>query len=129
MDFEVIFVFFALSLLSFFNCRNSTIGMIVRIGINMRFYPKHYKVLHRKLKNFFRIKNTTIPKFLFYELFVSILFAILGPINTGIYLCFNENKELVGNLLMLHIILIIINLIYLFCNKFNNFLLLSRKDK
>lgn len=115
MDFEVIFVFFALSLLSFFNCRNSTKGMIVRLGINMRFYPKHYKVLHRKLKRFFRIKNTTIPQFLFYELFVSILFAILGPINTIIYLCYN-NKELVGHLIMLHIILIIINFIYFAIN-------------
>lgn len=112
MDFRIFFMFFAISLLSFFNCRNSAAGMITEIGINKRFYPEHYTVLPKKLKKLLRIKNTTVPKFLLYELFVSLLFALLFTINTAICLCFNGNKDIVGILIMIHTVLIIINLFY-----------------
>jgi len=112
MDFRIFLCFFAISLLSFFNCRNSAAGMITEIGINKRFYPKHYTVLPKKLKKLLRIKNTTVPKFLLYELFVSLLFALLFPINTVICLCFNGNKDIVRILIMIHTVLIIINLFY-----------------
>ena len=112
MDCGLILLIFTFTLLSFFNCKNSTIGMINEIGINNRFYPKKYTTLPSSMRSFFNIRNKTIPKFLFCELIISILFAILGPIYIIIYLYCNGNNSVGGCLLLFHAILIIINLVY-----------------
>lgn len=65
MDSWFIFAFLAFTLLSSFNCRNSTKGMIDQIGINKRFYPKQYITLQSSIRKIFNIKNNAIPKFLF----------------------------------------------------------------
>ncbi len=112
MDVWFIFAFVAFTLLSFFNCRNSTIGMINEIGINARFYPKQYTTLPNSIRKFFNIKNKEIPKFLFCELIISILFAILGPIYIIVYLCCDGNNGVGGMLLLFHAGLILVNLVF-----------------
>ena len=104
--------FIVFTLLSFFNCRNSTVGMIDEIGMNDRFYPKQYIILTSKTRKIFNIKSRVIPKYLYYELLISTLFALLGPIYIIIYLCCDENNSVGGLLLLFHSILIITNLIY-----------------
>ena len=112
MDISLFFAFIAYTLLSYFNCRNSTIGMINEIGINNRFYPKRYMTLPRKMRRLFSINNKLIPKYLFCELIISIIFVALGPIYIIIYLCYNGDNSVGGILLLFHSGLIIINLIF-----------------
>lgn len=112
MSIWFIFAFIGFTLLSFFNCRNSTKGMIDEIGINNRFYPKGYMTLPRITRRFFGVKTKVIPKFLFWEFIVSVLFLALGPIYIIIYLCCNETSRVGGILLLFHTSLIIINLFF-----------------
>lgn len=106
------FIFLGISFLSFFTFRNSTVGMIERTGTNTRYYPKHYIVPQRWVKKLFGIKDRVIPKYLYRELFLSIFFAILGPINIAIYVCAGSNKDIGGWLVMLHVCLMLSNTIY-----------------
>ena len=112
MDIEFVFVFIAFVILSCFNCRNSAKGMITEIGINERFYPKKYKPLTSCMRQFFNINCKMIPKFLYFELIISILFAILVPIYIMIYFCFDKNNRVLGVLWLFHVCLIIINSVY-----------------
>ena len=112
MSVSFVFLIIAYTLLSFLNCRNSTIGMINEIGINNRFYPKGYMTLPRKIRRLFSINNKLIPKFLFSELIISILFVTLGPIYIIIYLCCDGENSVGGILLLFHSSLIIINMLF-----------------
>lgn len=86
--------------------------MIDQIGINKRFYPKQYITLQSSIRKIFNIKNNAIPKFLFCELIISILFAILGPIYIIVYLCCDGNNGVGGILLLFHAGLILVNLAF-----------------
>lgn len=112
MDIEFVFISVAFVILSCFNCRNSAIGMIGEIGINERFYPQKYKTLTRGMRKFFNINYKMIPKYLFCELIISILFAMLAPIYIIIYLCFGKNINVLGGLLLFHVCLIIADRIF-----------------
>jgi len=104
-------VFVGLALLSFFYCRNSAIGML-KIGINQRYYPKHYIAPHRWMKKLYKFKESSIPKYLFVEFYMAIIFAVLGPINFLVFLFANSNNTTAGILIMIHSCLIILNSVF-----------------
>lgn len=112
MDFGYVFMFLGISILSSLNCKNSAMGMIERIGINSRYYPKHYIIPKRWIRNFFQIKPRVIPRYLYFELLVSIFFLILGLLNLVIFIAVGCDKSITGILIMFHICLIIINMIF-----------------
>lgn len=112
MNTKIILMFLAISVLSFFNCKNSTIEMIKEIGINSRYYPKRYVVVHRGLRKTFRIKQSRIPRYLYFELIIAIVFAVLGLINSVIACFFHFDKKIVGILTMIHVCLIILNMLF-----------------
>lgn len=109
----VLLAFGGLSALSFFDCRNSTIGMISKIGINKRYYPQKYIALSPRLAKTFGIKQEKIPKYLRFELYMAIVFAAMFPISVLAYLCF-RNVEVVCIMVLTHAVLIIANAMY-FC--------------
>ena len=112
MNMKIVLMFFTISLLSFLNCRNSAIGMINKVGINSRYYPKRYIVIQRWMKRIFRIKQSKIPRYLYIELIIAVVFATLGLANSIIAFCGNFHKEIVGILIMIHVCLIIFNMIF-----------------
>lgn len=112
MESELIFFYLGITVLSFMNCRNSTVGMIKEIGIDSRYYPKHYIIPKRWMRNFFHINQRTIPRYLYFELLVSLSFLILGLLNTAIFIAVDCDKPITGILFMSHICLIIINMIF-----------------
>lgn len=87
-DFELIFFYLGATVLSCVSCRNSTVGMIKEIGINprSRYYPKHYITPKRWMRNIFHIKQRVIPRYLYFELLVSLFFLILGLLNTVLFI-------------------------------------------
>lgn len=113
MDFGYIFMFLGISILSSMNCKNSSIGMIESVGISSRHYPKWYIRPARWVRKLFNIKHQhEIPRYLYFELFLSIFFALLGPINLIICAATHCNPSVVGILLMFHACLIIINMVF-----------------
>ncbi len=111
MHYQYIFVCLAYSLLAFFSCRNMTLRMIEKIGINCKFYPQKFIVLPFKTRKIFKINQKTIPRYLFFELFLSIFFLLLGPINL-IFLFAFKTKETAGILILFQSCLIVINIFY-----------------
>ena len=107
-----ILMLLGISLLSFFNCRNSTVGMIKEIGVNSRYYPQRYTVIPRWMKKLFRIKQSKIPKYLYAELIMAIIFALLGLVNSIVACCVNFDKQTVGILVIAHCCLIIFNAMF-----------------
>lgn len=112
MAFELILFYLGFSVLSCMACRNSTVGMIEEIGINSRYYPKHYIIPKRWMKNLFHIKQRVIPRYLYFELLVSLFFLSLGLINIVIFIAVGCEKPINGILIMFHCCLIIINTIF-----------------
>ena len=76
------FMYFCFSLLSSLRTRNSAIGLISEIGTVSRYYPKWYIAPARWVKRLFKIKRRLIPRFIYFELFLSLFYAALCPINT-----------------------------------------------
>ena len=111
MDFGYIFMFFAIAFLSSMECKNSAIVMIENVGKTSRHYPKWYIRPARWVRKLFNIKHQhEIPRYLYFELFLSIFFALLGPINLIICAATHCNPSVVGILLMFHASLISINM-------------------
>lgn len=105
-------MFFGIAVFSFLNCRNSAVGMIKEIGTNSSYYPKHFIILKSRMKKLFKIKDRVIPRYLYFELLLSLFFLLLGPVNTLICIAVDCNKTVSGILLMFHVCLIIINMIF-----------------
>lgn len=106
IDFDFIFICLAVSFLSFWTVRNSALGMIKRIGYNSRYYPKFYKTPSKWMQKIFALKNNPIPKFLYAELYMSIIFGVIGPVNAIISLI-DYSQKVVGIILITHMCLII----------------------
>ena len=113
-DFELIFFYLGATVLSCVSCRNSTVGMIKEIGITprSRYYPKHYITPKRWMRNIFHIKQRVIPRYLYFELLVSLFFLILGLLNTVLFIAVVCDKSITGILIISHICLITINMIF-----------------
>lgn len=109
----VIFFFFTYSLFSFLTLKNASIGAMKEIGINSRFYPKEFIVPPYWIKKVFKIKQKTIPKYLVFELFLSVFFLTLGPVNVIVFFLF-QTKRMFITQAMFQSCLIVLNFIYFF---------------
>ena len=87
--------------------------LIEEIGISSRHYPKHYVVPKRWIRNIFHIKEHKIPRFLNFELLLSLFFLALGPLNIVICIAVDGDKFISGMLVMFHSCLIIVNVIFI----------------
>ena len=105
MDAGYILIFLGISALSSLSCRNSAIGMINRTRENQKCSvttPHWLKVL-------FGIRRRYIPRYLCFELLLSLVFAMLGPINLVIFAISGFSADIAGVLVMIHVSLIILN--------------------
>ena len=111
MDSELILIFLGISILSSMNCKNSAIGMIERIGTNSRHYPSGYIVPPKWVRTVFKLTQRLIPRYLYYELILSLFFAVLGPVNLIVCFITDSSANIVGVLIMLHVCLVVVNMI------------------
>lgn len=112
MDLSVLFIFFGIATLSHLTTKNFAKGMIKEIGVNRRYYPKHYAIPRRWIRKVFELEKREIPRFICNEFVVSLFFALLGPLNALIFILSSGNAALVGILGMIHICMILIHFIY-----------------
>lgn len=98
---------------SFLAFKIAAMKLIEEIGISSRHYPKHYVAPKRWIRNIFHIKEHKIPRFLNFELLLSLFFLTLGPLDIVIYAAVDGDKFISGMLVMFHMCLIIINSIFL----------------
>lgn len=112
MKFDYFFLFLGISILSSASCRNSALGMVRKIGVSSSSYPRGYIHCSKRVKRIFKIKSNKIPRYLYFELLVSIVFAFLCPINFLISLINDYNSNVVGLLVIVHASLIILNFMY-----------------
>ena len=105
-------MFLGISILSSMNCKNSALGMIERIGTNTKHYPKGYIAPAKWVRRLFKVKQLFIPRYLYFELILSLFFAGLGPVNLMICILVDCAPDIVGILVMLHICLVIFNMIF-----------------
>ena len=110
---ECIYLYSALAFLSCVSFRNTTVALIEEIGISSRHYPKHYVAPKRWIRNIFHIKKHKIPRYLYFELLLSLFFLALGPLNIVICVAVDGENFVSGMLVMFHSCLIIINSIFL----------------
>lgn len=108
---DILFVFLGLAGISFYHCENLTVEMIKKVGTIIQHYPKRYIVPKRWMRKIFGINQQMVPRYLYYELFVSIAFAVLGPIYLILISCFG--KEVGGILILSHMCFVILNTSYI----------------
>ena len=113
MDLGWIYVYLGMAVLSFLTFKNLAVGQIEEIGISSRYYPKHYVAPKRWIKNIFHIKKHRIPRFLNFELLLSLFFLALGPLNIVIYTAVDGDKFIGGMLVMFHSCLALINMVFI----------------
>ena len=109
MDAGYILIFLGISALSSLSCRNSAIGMIKRT--NSTCCQKRSVTTPNWLKVLFGIRQHHIPRYLYFELLLSLVFAMLGPINLVIFTIADFSSNIAGVLVMIHISLIILDAI------------------
>lgn len=110
---ELFFVYLGLSFLSSLGSRNSAIGLISEIGTVSRYYPKWYIAPARWVKNLFKIKRRLITRFIYFELFLSLFYAALCPINTLISVIVGFVSVVCVVLLMIHVALITFDTVFI----------------
>ena len=112
MDFGSIFMFLGIALLSGLSCKNAAIGMIGQINTVSRYYPKHYMAPGRRMKKLFKLSQRVIPRYLYFELLLSLFFFLLGPLNIVIWMAFHCGITAGAILVMVHVCLILLNLVF-----------------
>ena len=112
--FDVITIYLGVTFLASWNCRNLTVGRIKEIGINhrSRYYPKHYITPKRWMRKLFDIKQRVIPRYLYFELFVSLFYVILGPLNIVITIAVGVDTNIAEILFLSYLGLLMVNVIY-----------------
>lgn len=110
MDLGCIYVYLGIAVLSFLTFKNLAVGQIEEIGISSRYYPKHYIKPKRWIRN---IKKHKIPRYLYFELLLSLFFLALGPLNIVICVAVDGENFVSGMLVMFHSGLILINIIFI----------------
>lgn len=100
-----------LGLFTFIGFRNAIRGMVTEIGRNPKFFPKKYIAVPKMLKKLFNIRQQFVPRFLYYECYISIVFLILSPIEMALYCCANDNGVLASWVLLFHVWCSILNII------------------
>lgn len=104
-------VFFYFSCLSSIGYKKSAIITIEKIKINQRYYPRGYIKPQLWFRRFFKVKQHMIPKYLYFQLIMSIIFAALAPINSIVLFC-THNFHIAGMLVAFQICLIMVDEIY-----------------
>lgn len=99
---ECIYLYSALAFLSCVSFRNTTVALIEEIGISSRYYPKHYITPKRWIRNIFHIKKHKIPRYLYYELLLSLFFLMLGLFNIVVCIVTDGEAFITGVLVMVH---------------------------
>lgn len=104
MDYrEIEYFIFLFPIMSIAICvffRNLAVGTIEETGTNSRLYPKHFIEPKRWIKKLFNIKDRVIPKYLYFELYLSLFFLILAPVSIAICIIFVFNYTVVHILVM-----------------------------
>lgn len=108
-DFKFIFVYLGVAWLSYASCRRSALGMIKQIGTVSRYFPKHYMVPPKWMKKFFRIRQRVIPRYLCFELLVSLACLFFGLINSIIFAAIGCASPTTGILFMVYVCLILLD--------------------
>ena len=111
IDSSIHFVFIGGGLFAFIGFRNAIRGMITEIGRNPKFFPKKYIAVPKLLKRIYNIRQQFVPRFLYYECYISIGFLILSPIEMVLYYCREDDGLLASWMLFAHIWCFIINMI------------------
>ena len=115
MDFgDYIIIFGGIALLSGLSCKNMAIGMIEQLNIVTRYYPKHYTALSRWMRKLFKLSQRVIPRYLYFELLLSLFFFLLGPVNIVVSVAGGGNETLTVILVIFPVGAIILNAIF-FC--------------
>ena len=112
MDFGSIFMFLGIALLSGLSCKNAAVSMIAQVNTVSRYYPKHYMAPGRRMKKLFKLSQRVIPRYLYFELLLSLFFFLLGPLNIVIWMAFHCGITAAAILVMVHVCLILLNLIF-----------------
>lgn len=111
MVFGYVFLFFGMSFLFSFCCKNSAITMIKETGFYPWSNPKRYIAPARWVRKLFKIKERVVPRYLYFELFLSLFYAALGPISLIISAIADFNFVVVQILVVFQSCLIIVDTI------------------
>ena len=79
-----------------------TTKLIEDIGINhrSRYYPKHFIAPKKWMRKFFHINQRVIPRYLYFELYISLFYIVLGLFTIVIGLAVDEHKSIIGILII-----------------------------
>jgi len=124
MNYYHLIVFLGISILSSASAKNSAIGMIEQLRTYLPCYPKGYVTPAKWVRRIFKIRQRMVPRYLYFELLLSLFYAILGPLNLLVCLFTNCNKKIVALLVIVHCSLIIVEAI---CDFIIPFILKQKK--
>ena len=115
---ECAFMFLGMALYFGISWRRAATNMIKEIGTWSRYYPKQYIVPPKWMKSFFHIERRIIPRFLYFELLLSLFFLASGPINLMICIVAHYEKVVAGFLVFSCVCLSLINTIFFLITSF-----------
>ena len=83
--------------------------MMQTLGVDTQRYPNRYIKPARWVRKLFQIKQRVVPRYLYFQLFLSLFYAALFPINLIICIVVNRAPNVVGILLWFHVGLLLVD--------------------
>lgn len=112
MEDFVVEIFALLSLFATYGSIGGIRNVIQKIGYNSKFFPKYYVKPNRRIAKLLGINRRLIPKHLYYEYFVVIIYVILFPISTAIYWNTNGDEQVRKILFYVYALIMGIEIVY-----------------
>lgn len=99
------------SIVTYIRFKQLSFEIINNVGINSRYYPKHYITLTGRMKKFLKVKQREIPRYCFFQLLLARFFLALGPVYVVITLATGFSDMVCSIIFMLHTCLALIFLV------------------
>lgn len=113
---SVIITFLILSFMGWYGCVFPTKRLIRQVGLNVKYWPKHYIVPNKKIRRLYDLKKQEIPKWCYYQLLLSYVYIILFVISFLLYFCLNNKLWVMESFMRVWCVITAVDMIYLVAN-------------
>lgn len=109
---SVILMIGIMAFMGWYGCSHTPKIMIRKIGINAKHYPEGYIMPSRRFRYFFKLEKKKIPKWIYFELCLSIAYVLYFLLFLIIYFVVPNKYVVVQTFMMIYSVLIILNSTY-----------------
>lgn len=111
--YNIILMYGIMAFMGWYGCSHTPKMMISKIGIKRKYYPQNYILPSRKFRKMFKLEKREMPKWIYFELCLSIVYIAYFLLFTLLYFIIDNKFGVVKVFMFIYMIFTIPNLIYI----------------